>query len=154
MIGLFSGIVPDFHFERKMTWLCNDHVALLSKVTGTIKNIEGYPELPMFPGIPSEKLLDKKFVMHAMDLQIIRDGKIKHEYHMEGFAAAVDQMLNNEPVEDLGFEEDYIKDSDSSDRSESSYIPAYPVAIWYPNYFTRIRPVPWFFGTRPITIWK
>ena len=164
LIGLFSGIVPDFHFERKLTWLCGDHVALLSKVTGTIKNIEGYPELPMFPGIPSEKLLDKKFVMHAMDLQIIRDGKVKHEYHMENFAAAVHQMLNNEPVDDLGFEEDYIKDSDSSDGSEFGYVPAYPVAIWYPNYFTqirplqipgppgsqksitRIRPMPWFFG--------
>ena len=41
LIGLFSGVVPDFHFERKLTWLCNDHVALLSRVTGTITNIEG-----------------------------------------------------------------------------------------------------------------
>ena len=75
----------------------------------------------MFPGIPSEKLLDKKFVMHAMDMMIIRDGKIKHEYHMENYAAAVHQMLNNEPVDDLGFEEDYIMDSDISDGTEAFF---------------------------------
>ena len=41
LIGLFTTIAPDFHFERKLTWICNDEIALLSRVTATIKNIEG-----------------------------------------------------------------------------------------------------------------
>ena len=41
LIGLFTSIAPDFHFERKLTWICNDEIALLSRVTATIKNIEG-----------------------------------------------------------------------------------------------------------------
>ena len=64
----------------------------------------------MFPGIPSEKLLGKKFVMRAMDLQTIRNGKIKHELHIEDYPAALHQMLNDEPVHDFGFTEDFLMD--------------------------------------------
>ena len=41
LIGMFTSIAPDFHYERKLTWICNDQIALLSRVTGTIQNIEG-----------------------------------------------------------------------------------------------------------------
>ena len=68
----------------------------------------------MFPGISSEKLLGKKIVMSALDLQTIRDGKIKQELHIENYPAALHQMLNNEPEPDFGFNEDFLKDSYSS----------------------------------------
>ena len=76
--------------------------------------IKGFPELPMFPGIPSEKLKGKKLVMNALDLQTIRNGKIKQELHIENYPAALQQMLNNEPVPDFGFKEDFLMDSNSS----------------------------------------
>ena len=73
--------------------------------------IKGFPELPMFPGIPSEKLLGKKIVMSALDLQTIRNGKIKQELHIENYPAAIHQMLNDEPDHDFGFKEDFLMDS-------------------------------------------
>ena len=114
LIGMFTSIAPDFHFERKLTWLCHDQIALLSRVTATIKNIEGFPQLPMFPGIPSEKLLNKTIIMSALDLQTIRNGKIKQELHIENYPAALHQMLNDEPEPDFGFKEDFLKDPNSS----------------------------------------
>ena len=91
--------------------LFGDRITLMSKLSGTITNIEGFPELPMFPGIPSEKLLGKKFDMRAIDIQIIRDGKVKQEYHIEDWAAALNQMLNGYPPSDFGLDEEFIKPS-------------------------------------------
>ena len=91
--------------------LFGDRITLMSKLSGTITNIEGFPELPMFPGIPSEKLLGKKFDMRAIDIQIIRDGKVKQEYHIEDWAAALNQMLNGSPPSDFGLDEEFIKSS-------------------------------------------
>ena len=68
----------------------------------------------MFPGIPSEKLLNKTIIMNALDLQTIRNGKIKQELHIENYPAALHQMLNDEPEPDFGFKEDFLKDPDSS----------------------------------------
>ena len=109
--SLTASLVPDFKFERKLTLIFGDRITLMSKLSGTISNIEGFPELPMFPGIPSEKLLGKKFDMRAIDIQIIRDGIIKQEYHIEDWSAALDQMLNGNPPRDFGLDEDFIKSS-------------------------------------------
>ena len=78
----------------------------------------------MFPGIPSGKLLNKTIIMNALDLQTIRNGKIKQELHIENYPAALHQMLNAEPragrealalpEPDFGFKENFLKDPDSS----------------------------------------
>ena len=68
----------------------------------------------MFPGIPSGKLLNKTIIMNALDLQTIRNGKIKQELHIENYPAALHQMLNDEPEPDFGFNEDFLKDPNSS----------------------------------------
>ena len=107
--SLTAFIVPDFKFERRLTLLFGDRITLMSKLSGTITNIEGFPELPMFPGIPSEKLLGKKFDTRAIYIQIIRDGKVKQEYHIEDWAAALNQMLNGYPPSDFGLDEEFTK---------------------------------------------
>ena len=52
--------------------------------------------------------------MSALDLQTIRNGKIKQELHIENYPAALHQMLNDEPEPDFGFNEDFLKDPNSS----------------------------------------
>ena len=91
--------------------LFGDRITLMSKLSGTITNIEGFPELPMFPGIPSEKLLGKKFDTRAIYIQIIRDGKVKQEYWIKDWAAALNQILNGYPPSDFGLDEEFLKPS-------------------------------------------
>ena len=58
---------------------------------------------PVFPGIDASKVKGKRFTSYALDLHNIRGGKIKSTWHMEDWAVALDQMLNNKPVPDFGF---------------------------------------------------
>ena len=90
--------------------LCGDRVTVLSKMSGTIprKLPQGFEEIPFFPGIPLQKVLGKKIETMALDIQFIKDGKIKQSYHIEDFATAADQVVNGEPPPDFGFDDDYI----------------------------------------------
>ena len=55
--GFFSIMVRDLKFDRKHTFICGDRVAVLSKMSGTIGDAPaGFDELPIFPGIPLDKL--------------------------------------------------------------------------------------------------
>ena len=109
--SLTEFIVPDFKFERRATLLFRNRITIMFKLSGTITNIEGFPELPMFPGIPSEKLLGKKFDTRAIYIQIIRDGKVKQEYWIKDWAAALNQILNGYPPSDFGLDEEFLKPS-------------------------------------------
>ena len=55
--GFFSIMVRDLKFDRKHTFICGDRIAVLSKMSGTIGDAPaGFDELPIFPGIPLDKL--------------------------------------------------------------------------------------------------
>ena len=109
-MGFFGALLPDLKFKRQHTLLCGDRVTVLSKITGTIpkKLPQGIDAIPFFPGIPLENALGKKFETMALDIQFIKDGKIKQSYHIEDFATAADQVVNGNPPPDFGFDDDYL----------------------------------------------
>ena len=110
LMGGFGALLPDLKFERQHTLLCGDRVTVLSKMSGTIpeKLPQGIDHIPFFPGIPLQKVLGKKIETMALDIQFIKDGKIKQSYHIEDFATAADQVVNGNPPPDFGFDDDYI----------------------------------------------
>lgn len=110
LMGGFGALLPDLKFERQHTLLCGDRVTVLSKMSGTIpeKLPQGIDHIPFFPGIPLQKVLGKKIETMALDIQFIKDGKIKQSYHIEDFATAADQVVNGNPPPDFGFDADYI----------------------------------------------
>ena len=85
--------------------LCSDKVVIFSNIPGTIKNIKGHKELPIYPGIPSEKFLDKSFSTISFDIQTVRDGKISEEIWITDYVSAKEQILNGKHVQDFGFDE-------------------------------------------------
>merc|ERR1719330_950915 len=84
LTGLFAQIMPDMKFERKRVWIHGDKVIVISQVTANITGRpKGQKEVPLFPGIPAEKLMNKEFKTVALDIHKIVDGKIKQSYHIE-----------------------------------------------------------------------
>merc|ERR1711971_484990 len=76
--------MPDMKFERKRVWIHGDKVIVISQVTANITGRpKGQKEVPLFPGIPAEKLMNKEFKTVALDIHKIVDGKIKQSYHIE-----------------------------------------------------------------------
>ena len=110
LTGLFATIIPDLIFAPQKTWLHEDKVVVLIKVSGTIAGAPpGMDEIPLFPGIDPEKLKGKYFETLALDCHRIIDGKIKQSYHIEDWQQAADQMLNGKPVPDFGLDEEYLQ---------------------------------------------
>merc|ERR1712242_10230 len=55
-------------FERKRVWIHGDKVIVISQVTANITGRpKGQKEVPLFPGIPAEKLMNKEFKTVALD---------------------------------------------------------------------------------------
>ena len=54
----FGRFIPDLKFERQEMFLHEDKVVVLLKVSGTIDSA-GEDEVPIFPGIPADKLNGK-----------------------------------------------------------------------------------------------
>jgi len=104
----FGRFIPDLKFERQEMFLHEDKVVVLLKVSGTIDSA-GEDEVPIFPGIPADKLNGKYFETMAMDFHCIYDGKMQKSYHIEDWRTALYQMLKDEPVPDFGFDREYIK---------------------------------------------
>ena len=52
----------------------------------------------MFPGIDPEKIKGKYFESMAIDVQNIKDGKIKRTWHFEDWTSIVDQVLRGKPA--------------------------------------------------------
>jgi len=110
LTGLFKTIIPDLIFAPQKTWLHEDKVVVLIKVSGTVAGAPpGMNEIPLWPGIDPEKLKGKKFETLALDCHRIIDGKIKQSYHIEDWQQAADQMLNGKPVPDFGLDEEYLQ---------------------------------------------
>ena len=107
LVASYADIIPNMKYERQFTFLCGDKITVVSKLSGTIPtDIGSFHHLPFFPGIPPEKLLGKKFVIRALDIHVIREGKIKQEWNIKDFTSALQQMLNGEPrpSDDFGFD--------------------------------------------------
>ena len=108
LFGLLNTFLPNLRFERKRTLLCGDKVLVVSKVTATVDNPTGAPEIPLFPGVPAQSLAGKSFETMAIDLHLIKNGRMRQAWHIEDWATAVSQMVNRTPPQDLGFGQDYI----------------------------------------------
>jgi len=108
LTGLFAQIMPDMKFERKRVWIHGDKVIVISHVTANITGRpKGQKEVPLFPGIPAEKLMNKEFKTIALDIHKIVDGKIKQSYHIEDWHTALEQMLYEKEAPCFGLYPDF-----------------------------------------------
>merc|ERR1719278_1718455 len=95
-------------FERKRVWIHGDKVIVISQVTANITGRpKGQKEVPLFPGIPAEKLMNKEFKTVALDIHKIVDGKIKQSYHIEDWHTALEQMLYEKEAPCFGLYPDF-----------------------------------------------
>ena len=96
--GLFASVIPDVKFQKMLSFHHGDRAIALLKISGTIAGAPpGMDEIPIFPGIPVEKLIGKKFETLALHLHRIVDGRMKQNFHIEDWQTAVDQMVNDNP---------------------------------------------------------
>ena len=66
------------------SYICGDKVAVLSKFSSTVGDLpSGFKEFPMFPGIEPSRIIGKKFEVLVIDIQMMKDGKIKQSWHFE-----------------------------------------------------------------------
>lgn len=108
LTGLFAKMMPDLKFEMKRVWLHADKVIVLSRVTGKITGKpRGSNEIPLFPGIPADKLMNKEFTTVALDIHKVVDGKIQQSYHVEDWKSALEQMLYNKEAPCFGLYPDF-----------------------------------------------
>jgi len=106
--GLFAKMMPNLKFEMKRVWLHADKVIVLSKVFGTITGKpQGSNEIPLFPGIPADKIMNKEFTTVALDIHKVVDGKIQQSYHIEDWKTALEQMLYNKEAPCFGLYPDF-----------------------------------------------
>lgn len=111
ILGAWSSMIVDSRIERQHTLVNGDMVTVLSRFSGTINpNLPAdMTELPMFPGIPAEKIKGRSFVTMAMDTHVLgKDGLIHRTWHMEDWASAQAQLLGRVPSVDLGFGPGYL----------------------------------------------
>jgi len=108
LTGLFSKMMPNLKFEMRRVWIHADKVIVLSQVTGKVTGTpRGSNELPIFPGIPADKIMNKEFTTVALDIHKIVDDKIKQTYHIEDWNTALEQMLYNKRAPDFGLYPDF-----------------------------------------------
>ena len=112
IFGLFGTFVPDLKFGRQHVFLCGDHVGVLYTISGTIttKMPPGFDQIPFFPGQDPEKFLGKPFTTIGLDLHMIKNGKLKHAWHIEDWPSAIGQMLTGNPPPDFGLDDEYISE--------------------------------------------
>ena len=108
LTGALNMFMPNIKFERKQNLLCGDKVVVVSKVTGTVNNPANVEEVPLFPGIPAERVVGKSFETMAIDLHLIKNGRMKQAWHVEDWATALAQMVNGSPTPDLGFNPNFV----------------------------------------------
>ena len=108
LTGALNMFIPNVKFERKQNLLCGDKVVVVSKVTGTVNNPANVEEIPLFPGIPAERVVGKSFETMAIDLHLVKNGRMKQVWHVEDWATALTQMVNGSPTPDLGFNPNFV----------------------------------------------
>ena len=86
ILGLWGVMMPELYVERQHTLLCSDSticgdkVVMLSKFGAKIGDLPpALKEFPMFPGIDPEKIKGKRFDSMAIDIQVIKNQKIKRD---------------------------------------------------------------------------
>ena len=95
---------------------------MLGKIVATVKAAPpGADEIPIFPGIPKEKLIGKSFETIFLDRHIIVDGLIAQSYHIEDWATAAEQMVNGKPAPDFGLDVDYLENVDQFGQVRPSF---------------------------------
>jgi len=108
LTGLFNQIISNMKFEMRRVWIHADKVFVLSKVSGKVTGKpRGSNEIPLFPGIPADKIMNKEFTTIALDIHTIVDGKIKQSYHIEDWKTALEQMLFNKKAPCFGLYPDF-----------------------------------------------
>ena len=108
LLGGLATFVTDVKFERQQNLLCGDKVVVVSKVTGTVRNPLNVTEIPLFPGISSQMVVGKSFETMAIDMHLIKNRRMKQAWHVEDWATALTQMVNDSPPPDLGFDPTFI----------------------------------------------
>ena len=77
----FAQLLPDLNWAIQATHESGDFVTVRSRATGT-------PVAPLF-GVDGE---GRSFDIMAIDIHEIADGKIVRSYHVEDWAAALQQL--------------------------------------------------------------
>ena len=79
-----------YFFIGSDSYICGDKVVVLSKFGSTLGDLPSdFTEYPMFPGIDPSRLVGKKFETLAIDIQIMKDDKIKRSWHFEDWVCAL-----------------------------------------------------------------
>lgn len=109
LTGLFAKMMPNLKFEMKRVWIHADKVIVLSQVTGKITGKpHGKNAIPLFPGIPADKIMNKEFTTVALDIhKVADDGKIQQSYHIEDWKTALEQMLYHKEPPCFGLYPDF-----------------------------------------------
>jgi hypothetical protein len=96
MMALWGTYFTDTKFKRKEQLLYGDKITIFSEITATCSG-KAPPGMPQFLGLPAEILKGKKFVTMAIDIHKVVDGKIKQSIHLEDWATAMQQIIQECP---------------------------------------------------------
>jgi 2,4-dienoyl-CoA reductase-like NADH-dependent reductase (Old Yellow Enzyme family) len=77
----FGAIIPDLHWAVKDVWRSGDQIVVRGEATGT-------PVAPLFGTKPT----GKSFRTISIDMFTVRNGKLATAYHVENWAAAMQQI--------------------------------------------------------------
>jgi predicted ester cyclase len=78
---MFGTIIPDLHWAIKDVWTSGDRIVVRGEATGT-------PVAPLFGTKPT----GKSFRTISIDTFTVRNGKLSTAYHVENWAAAMQQI--------------------------------------------------------------
>ena len=78
---LFGTIIPDLHWTIEDIWTSGDSIVVRGEASGT-------PIQPLFGVKPT----GKSFRTISIDMFTVRDGKLASAYHVENWAAAMQQI--------------------------------------------------------------
>jgi predicted ester cyclase len=78
---MFGTIIPDLHWIVKEVWTSGNQIVVRGEATGT-------PVAPLF----GTKPIGKSFRTISIDMFTVRNGKLATAYHVENWAAAMQQI--------------------------------------------------------------
>merc|ERR1740129_212216 len=107
MYSVLNKKINSLDLRESREW---SEISVMSSLTSKWKGrpLSSMRMLSFLPGIPAEKFMGKRFETMHLAVHCIRDGKIKHNYHIEDWSTAIHQMLYNRPAPDFGFERDFV----------------------------------------------
>ena len=90
LIFIYLFVLEIYFFTGSDSYICGDKVVVLSKFGSTLGDLPSdFTEYPMFPGIDPSRLVGKKFETLAIDIQIMKNDKIKRSWHFEDWVCAL-----------------------------------------------------------------